>query len=331
MSTVQVEATALLCRLLDQHDTRINGKALFEGPWATAAQSLFRERMLRYTGDLPSATCYECWVEQARIVDDPPKSYALRDDQVLQMCPECKDIVAPAYIRKTYQPAVEQLLTHLMIGLGLMPQGVRAIQPGVVWRLGTTQLRPGQLQTWYFARTLHDLAVAQALRDHLQGEGLLHDAVIMTTSETPLPAFSPLAGAQVRSLPTVGRLGQSAFEFFDHRLKTTGAQVVAAHEQAQSHTNTLRYTASDGVVYWQGQKIKLTRQQKAILVALIDSRDHELGREALREAAGSKDEKFSPSKTFQRIPEVYHGFIHYDEEEERYALKISDEDAYWLK
>ena len=66
-------------------------------------------------------------------------------------------------------------------------------------------------------------------------------------------------------------------------------------------------------------------------VTVIDSRDHELGREALREAAGSKDEKFSPSKTFQRIPEVYHGFIHYDEEEERYALKISDEDTYWLK
>jgi len=75
----------------------------------------------------------------------------------------------------------------------------------------------------------------------------------------------------------------------------------------------------------------LTRQQKAILVALIDNRDHELGREALREAAGSKDEKFSPSKTFQRIPEVYHGFIHYDDDQERYHLKISDEDAHWLK
>lgn len=330
MSTAQIEATALMCRLLDQADTRINGKALFEGPWAPAAQSLFRERLLRFTGDMSSATCYECWIELARVVEDPPKkAYPLRDDEVLQMCPECGPIVAPAYIRKTYQPAAEQLITHLIIGLGLMPQGVRAIQPGVVWRLGTTQPCPGQLQTWYFARTLHELPVAQALREHLHGEGVLQDAIILTTSETPLPAYSPLAGIQVRSLHTVGRLGQSAFEFFDNRLKTAGAQVVAADER--SHTNTLRYTASEALVYWQGQAIRLTRQQKAILVALIDNRDHELGREALREAAGSKDEKFSPSKTFQRIPEVYHGFIHYDDDQERYHLKISDEDAHWLK
>lgn len=329
MSTAQIEATALMCRLLDQQDTHISGKTLFEGSWAAAAQSLFRERLLRFTGDLPSAVCYECWIELARVVEDPPQSYKLRDDQVLQMCPECGDIVAPAYVRKTYQPAAEQLIKHLMIGLGLMPQGVRVIEPDMVWRLGTTQRRPGQLHTWYFARTLHDLSVAQALREHLQGEGVLQDAMILTTSETPLPAFSPLAGAQVRSLHAVGRLGQSTFEFFDNRLKTGGAQVVVANER--THSNTLLYTASDGVVYWQGQEIRLTRQQKAILVALIDSRDHELGRNALREAAGSKDEKFSPSKTFQRIPEVYHGFIHYDDDEERYALKISDEDAHWLK
>ncbi len=329
MSTAQIEATALMCRLLDQADTRINGKALFEGPWVPAAQSLLRERLLRFTGALPSATCYDCWIELARVVDDPPKSTTLGDDQVLQMCPECGPVVAPAYIRKTYQPAAEQLITHLVIGLGLMPQGVRVIQPGVVWRLGTTQPRAGQLHTWYFARTLHELAVAQALREHLQGEGVLQDAMILTTSETPLPAFSPLAGAQVRTLHTVGRLGQSTFEFFDNRLKTGGAQVVTVEER--SHTNTLRYTASEGLVYWQGQAIRLTRQQKAILVALIDNRDHELGREALREAAGSKDEKFSPSKTFQRIPEVYHGFIHYDDDQERYHLKISDEDAHWLK
>ena len=60
MSTAQIEATALMCRLLDQADTRINGKALFEGPWAPAAQSLLRERLLRFAGDLPSATCYDC-------------------------------------------------------------------------------------------------------------------------------------------------------------------------------------------------------------------------------------------------------------------------------
>jgi hypothetical protein len=124
-------------------------KALFEGKWAAAVQSLFRERLLKYTGDLSSATCYDCWIELARVVDDPPKSYTLRDEQILQLCPECGPIVAPAYIRKTYQPAAEQLITQLMIGVGLMPQSVRVIQPGVVWRLGSTQPRPGQLQAWW--------------------------------------------------------------------------------------------------------------------------------------------------------------------------------------
>jgi len=331
MSTAQVEATALLCRLLDQQDTSINGKALFEGERASAAQYLFRERLLKFTGDLSSATCYECWIELARVVDDPSKRYALPEDQVLQLCPECGEVVAPAYIRKTYQPAVEQLITHLMIGLRLAQHGHRMIQPGVVWKLGTTEPRPGQLQPWYFARMLHEPAIAQALRNHLQEEQLLQQAMILTTSEVPLPAWSPLTGAQVRSLHTVGRLGQSSFEFFDSRLNTAGPQVVTPNERAHTHYNTLRYTASDGLVYWQGKAVKLTRQQKTILVALIDSRDHELGREALREAASSKDEKFSPSKTFQRIPEVYHGFIHYDDDEQRYSLKISDEDKHWLK
>lgn len=331
MSTGQVEATELLCRLLDQKDTSINGKAIFEGALASAAQILMREKLLKHMPHVPIVTCYACRTEQARIVEELPRGYVLPEQKVLQMCPECLDIVAPAYIRETYQPSVEHLITRLMIGLGLRPTGDQVISPDVVWRLGTTQPRSGPAQTWYFARTLYDLYVSQALRDHLQGQGLLHKAVILTTSEVPLPAFSPLAGAQVRSLHTVGRLSQSTFKFFGNGLKTDGAQVVAEDERARSHTNTLLYTASDGIVYWQGQEIRLTRQQKAILVALIDSRDHELGRDALRPAAGSEDEKFSPSKTFQRIPEVYHGFIHYDDDEERYALKISDEDADWLK
>ena len=46
MSTAQIEATALMCRLLDQADTRINGKALFEGPWAPAAHALFPDVFL---------------------------------------------------------------------------------------------------------------------------------------------------------------------------------------------------------------------------------------------------------------------------------------------
>ena len=114
MSAALIEATALMCRLLDQADTRINGKALFEGPWVPAAQSLLRERLLRFTGALPSATCYDCWIELARVVDDPPKSTTLGDDQVLQMCPGARPHPAPpaarlrASLSRTGNPKIVQ-------------------------------------------------------------------------------------------------------------------------------------------------------------------------------------------------------------------------------
>jgi len=117
MSTAQIEATALMCRLLDFPEQQINGKAVFEGEWSSAANTLMEAGLLAKDDDLPSATCYDCWIELARVVDDPPKSYAVREDQVLQMCPECGPIVAPAYVRRMYRLALPRLITKLLVGL----------------------------------------------------------------------------------------------------------------------------------------------------------------------------------------------------------------------
>jgi len=111
MSTAQIEATALLCRLLDFHEQRVNGKMVFEGEWSTAAQTLMEAGLLIKDEALSSATCYDCWVELARVVEDPPKSYAVAEGEVLQMCPECGPVVGPAYIRRTYRLALPRLIT----------------------------------------------------------------------------------------------------------------------------------------------------------------------------------------------------------------------------
>ena len=73
MSTAQVEATALLCRLLDFPGHQVNGKAVFEGEWSTAAKALMGAGLLVKDYDMSSATCYDCWIELARVVEDPPK------------------------------------------------------------------------------------------------------------------------------------------------------------------------------------------------------------------------------------------------------------------
>lgn len=324
MSQSQIEATALLCRLLDRSDTRIQGRALFEGELARGARHLLRERLLAISAQLDHVTCTECRIESARVVRE------ISETQIRLFCSECEAVEAPKYVRHTYRAVPTQLVTNLLNGLGLSRASLKIVVPEMIWRLGCTEPRPRTPCTWYFARMLYKPGVARQLRDELQAGCALGSAVVLTTSEVPLPAGTPLAGFDVRSLVHVGRIGQSTFEFFAERQVTPGAQVSVGPVRAASHYTTLRYTASEGLVYWQGQQVKLTRQQRAILVVLIDDRDHEMDRDALREAAGSKDEKFSPSKTFQRNADLYHALIRFDEDAERYSLLLPDEDRDWL-
>lgn len=334
MSTAQIEATALLCRLLEQADTRINGRAVFEGEWATAAQPLLAAKLLAYDSVLPSATCYECWIELARVVDDPPKSYALRKDQVLQMCPECGPIVAPAYVCQMYRPALPRLITKLLVGLDFSPNGMKAIDKDAtadertwqLWRLGTRTAKRGKGVTWYFGRQLHQVDVALRLREQIAADQALQSCVILTSSEVPLPKASPLTGFEVRSLITVGQIEAHSFAFFADRHPAPGVQRL---EEAVPGT-TLRYLRPDGVVYIDGEAIKLEPRERKLLLALIDDLDHEMDNAALRDKVGSVAEKFSPSKVFDRKPRVYRTFIRFLREDERYQLQIPPEDRSWL-
>lgn len=334
MSTAQIEATALLCRLLDFPEQRVNGKTVFEGEWSTAAQTLMEAGLLIKDEDLSSATCYDCWVELARVVEDPPKSYSVRDGEVLQMCPECGPIVAPAYVRQTYRLALPRLITKLLVGLNFSPNGMKAIDKERIpderawqlWRLGTGTAKRGKGVTWYFARHLHRMEVALRLHAQIAADQSLLSCVILTSSEVPLPRTSPLSGFDVRSLLTVGQIEAHSFTFFPDRHPAPGVQRL---EEAAPGTS-LQYVKPEGLVYIDGEAIKLEPRERNLLMALIDDLDHEMDNASLRDKVGSVAEKFSPSKVFDRKPHVYRTFIRFLREDGRYQLQIPPEDRGWL-
>lgn len=334
MSTDQIEATALMCRLMEFPEQQINGKAVFEGEWSKAAKRLMEVGLLIKDYDLPSATCYDCWVEPARVVDDPPKSYAVCESQVLQMCPECGPIVAPAYVRQMYCLALPRLITKLLVGLDFSPNGMKVIDKDAfaderasqLWRLGTSTVKRGKGVTWYFGRQLHQVEVALRLREQIAADQALQSCVILTGSEVPLPKASPLTGFDVRSLITVGQIEAHSFAFFADRHPAPGVQRL---EEAAPGT-TLRYLAPDGVVYIDGEAINLEPRERKLLLALIDDLDHEMDNAGLRDKVGSVAEKFSPSKVFDRKPRVYRTFIRFLREDDRYQLQIPPEDRSWL-
>lgn len=334
MSTAQIEATALLCRLLEFSEQQIHGTAVFEGEWSSAAKTLMGAGLLIKDDDLPSATCYDCWIELARVVDNPPKSYAVREGQVLQMCPECGPVVAPAYVRQRYRLALPRLITKLLVGLDFSPTGMKAIDKDAfaderawqLWRLGTSMAKRGKGVTWYFGRQLHQVEVALRLREQIAADQALQSCVILTSSEVPLPKSSPLTGFDVRSLITVGQIEAHSFTFFADRHPAPGVQRL---EEAVPGT-TLRYLRPEGVVYIDGEAIKLEPRERKLLLALIDDLDHEMDNASLRDKVGSVAEKFSPSKVFDRKPHVYRTFIRFLREDDRYQLQIPPEDRSWL-
>ena len=56
MSVLQLEATALLCRLLNFPEQHVNGETVFEGEWSTAALTLIEAGLLIKDEDLSSAS-----------------------------------------------------------------------------------------------------------------------------------------------------------------------------------------------------------------------------------------------------------------------------------
>jgi hypothetical protein len=103
MSQSQVDATALLCRLLERDKPEINGQALVTDH-ADAATHLLRERLLVLGRTLDWVTCPECGIETARVVRE------LSPDRIALRCPDCAEAQAPRRLRETHKVALQRVI-----------------------------------------------------------------------------------------------------------------------------------------------------------------------------------------------------------------------------
>jgi hypothetical protein len=321
MSQSQIDATALICQLLEKDKAEINGQTLRSGANSDAADHILRERLLVLGRPKDWVTCPECEIELAQVVRD------IGVDKVALRCPQCQDVAAPRHLTATHKVSFPKFIQSLLVGLDMKANSQYCIREDQIWRLGTTQQGRAKVLTWYFARQLHRPEVAARLKEQISLDKTSTSCTVLTSSDLPLPDGSPLTGYDVRSLFTMGRVTQSKFDFLPDRIGATGPQIL---EDANPGT-TLRYVESKSLAFVEGVEYCLTGNQQKILLALIRARDHELDKDALREACGSEAQKFSPSKEFQRSNKiVYDTFIHHRADDRVYALIISADDAHWL-
>lgn len=320
MSQSQIDATGLICHLLEKDKAEIDGQTLRSGANRDAAEHILRERLLVLGKPKDWVTCPECGIELAKVVRD------ISVDKVGLRCPQCQDVSAARHLTATHKVSLSKFIQSLMVGLDMKANSQYMIRDDQIWCLGTTQQGRAKVVTWYFSRHLHRPEIAALLKEQMALDKTQASCMILTSSDVPLPAGSPLTGYDVRSLVTMGRVRQSKFDFIPDRICATGPQIL---DEATPGT-TLRYVESQSMAFVEGKKYDLTGNQQAILLALLRARDHELDKEALKDACGSEAQVFSPSKEFQRNKVVYGTFIAYRADDRVYGLRISADDANWL-
>lgn len=321
MSQSQIDATALICQLLEKDKAEIDGQTLRSGANSDAADHILRERLLVLGKPNDWVTCPECEIELAQVVRD------IGVEKVALRCPQCQDVAAPRHLTSTHKVSFPKFIQSLLVGFDMKANSQYVIRDDKIWRLGTTQPGRAKVVTWYFARQLHRPEVAARLKEQISLDKTSTSCTVLTSSDVPLPAGSPLTGYDVRSLVTMGRVTQSKFDFLPDRLGATGPQNL---EDAKPGT-TLRFVESKSLAFVEGVEYGLTGNQQKILLALIRARDHELDKDALKEACESQAQSFSPSKEFQRKNlAVYQTFVVHKPDDQVYALRISADDADWL-
>ena len=320
MSQSQIDATGLICQLLEKDKAEIDGQTLRSGANRAAADHILRERLLVLGKPKDWVTCRECGIELAQVVRD------ISVYKVALRCPQCQDVAAARHLTDTHKVSLSKFIQSLMVGLDMKANSQYTIRDDQIWRLGTTQQGRTKVVTWYFARHLHRPEIAALLKEQIALDKTQTSCMVLTSSDVPLPAGSPLTGYDVRSLVTMGRVTQSKFDFISDRIGATGPQIL---DDATPET-TLRYVESKSIAFVEGKKYDLTGNQQAILLALVRSRDHQLDKDALKDACRSEAQTFSPSKEFQRNKVVYDTFIAYRADDRVYALNIPEEDGNWL-
>ncbi len=317
MSGKLVNATAVLCRLLEQSKPTVNGAALLGGAFGEGGSELIRERLMVLGPSLTYVTCPECGVEMARFVR------TVGVDQVQLYCDECREVDAGHTLLQTYTVSLSRLIDRLVSSLELSPSNRKIIDNDISWRLGVQERKRGKAQTWYFARHLKDHTVARHLLDQIRSDNAAQSAKIITSTDLPLPDGSPLAGYDVKNLAAIARMSQNVFLFFDDRANVTVTQPL---EEIVPVT-TLRHLRDKAWAYVDGVKYELEAMQQKILLTLMDAHSHRLEGNQIGERCGSTSFPFQPAKHFGRIKKVRQTFIRYDPGDKVYELIIHPEDS----
>ncbi len=317
MSEKLVNATGVLCRLLEQSKPTINGAALLGGEFGEGGHELVRERLLVLGPALSYVTCPDCGIEMARVV----RSVGV--DQVLLYCDECGEVDADRALLQTYTVSLSRFIDRMVSSLELTPSNRKAIDNDISWRLGVQEHKRGKAQTWYFARHLNDHTVARHLLDQIRSDNAAQSAKIITSTDVPLPDGSPLVGYDIKNLAAIARMSQNVFLFFDDRAEAT----VAQPEEEPAPVTSLRHVRHKGWAYVDGEKYELEGMQQKILLALMDAHAHRLEGKVIADRCGSDAFPFQPAKYFGRNNEVYKAFVRYVPGDKVYELIIHPEDA----
>jgi hypothetical protein len=317
LSSKLVNATAVLCRLLEQSKPTVNGAALLGGAFGEGGSELIRERLMVLGPSLTYVTCPECGVEMARFVR------TVSADQVQLYCDECCEVDAGHTLLQTYTVSLSRLIDRLVSSLELPPSNRKIIDNDISWRLGVQERKRGKAQTWYFARHLKDHTVARHLLEQIRTDNAGQSAKIITSTDLPLPDGSPLAGYDVKNLAAIARMSQNVFLFFDDRANVTVTQPL----EEIAPVTTLRHLRDKAWAYVDGVKYELEAMQQKILLALMDAHSHRLERNQIGERCGSTSFPFQPAKHFGRIKKVRQTFIRYDPGDKVYELIIHPEDS----
>ena len=317
MSGKLVNATGVLCRLLEQSKPTINGAALLGGEFGEGGHELVRERLLVLGPALSYITCPDCGIEMARVV----RSVGV--DQVLLYCDECGEVDADRALLQTYTVSLSRFIDRMVSSLELTPSNRKAIDNDISWRLGVQEHKRGKAQTWYFARHLNDHTVARHLLDQIRSDNAAQSAKIITSTDVPLPDGSPLVGYDIKNLAAIARMSQNVFLFFDDRAEVT----VAQPEEEMAPVTSLRHVRDKAWAYVDGVKYELEGMQQKILLALMDAHAHRLEGKVIADRCGSDAFPFQPAKYFGRNNEVYKAFVRYVPGDKVYELIIHPEDA----
>jgi Zn-finger nucleic acid-binding protein len=312
-----VNATGVLCRLLEQSKPTINGAALLGGEFGEGGHELVRERLLVLGPALSYVTCPDCGIEMARVV----RSVGV--DQVLLYCDECGEVDADRALLQTYTVSLSRFIDRMVSSLELTPSNRKAIDNDISWRLGVQEHKRGKAQTWYFARHLNEHTVARHLLDQIRSDNAAQSAKIITSTDVPLPDGSPLVGYDIKNLAAIARMSQNVFLFFDDRAEVT---VIQPEEETEPVTS-LRHVRHKAWAYVDGVKYELEGMQQKILLALMDAHAHRLEGKVIADRCGSDAFPFQPAKYFGRNNEVYKAFVRYVPGDKVYELIIHPEDA----